>query len=50
MARIGSDSQRIAAGTIEKVASVDFGAPLHSLVVAGDIHDCEMEHLRLFML
>ena len=48
MARIGSKTQQVVAGTMEELMKIDFGEPLHSLIVAGDIHECEAEHTRLF--
>ncbi len=49
MARVGSTTQQVVAGPLRGLREIDFGAPLHSLVIAGDIHECEMEHVRLFM-
>ncbi|GET91160.1 diphthine synthase-like protein [Leishmania tarentolae] len=48
LARVGSASQQVVAGTMKDLLSVDFGSPLHSLVIAGDVHDCEQEHVDLF--
>ena len=48
MARIGSATQQVVAGTRKELEGIDFGEPLHSLIVAGDIHECEAEHVRLF--
>lgn len=50
LARVGSESQQVVAGTMKDLLSVDFGAPLHSLVIAGDVHDCEQEHVDLFRM
>ncbi|CCW65616.1 unnamed protein product [Phytomonas sp. EM1] len=50
LARIGSSSQQVVAGTMKELLEIDFGAPLHSLVIAGDIHDCESEHVNLFRI
>ena len=50
LARVGSDSQRIVAGTMAQLQSVDFGAPLHSLVIAGATHPIEDEILARFRL
>ena len=42
VARVGQDCQRIVSGTLEELAGVDFGAPLHSLVLAGGpLHEVE---------
>lgn len=48
VARIGSDSQRIVAGTMQQLLDVDFGPPLHSLVIAGETHPIELEYLEQF--
>lgn len=48
VARIGSGSQQIVAAPLEQLATIDFGAPLHSLVIPGDVHDCELPHVALF--
>lgn len=50
VARLGSDSQRIVAGPLAALADVDFGPPLHSLVIAGDTHPIEDEYLAQFMV
>jgi diphthine synthase len=42
VARVGQDAQRIVSGTLEQLAGVDFGGPLHSLVLAGGpLHEVE---------
>lgn len=50
LARVGQDSQRIIAGTLAELAVLDFGPPLHSLVLVGSsLHDLEramFEHFR----
>jgi hypothetical protein len=50
LARVGQDSQRIIAGSLAELAAVDFGPPLHSLVLVGSsLHDLEramFEHFR----
>ena len=48
LARIGSDNQEIKVATLEEMASVDLGGPLHSLVIAGHMHPLEMDMLKLF--
>jgi diphthine synthase len=49
VARIGREDQRIAFGTAEEVASVDFEGPLHSLVVcAPELHEMEVEFLEQY--
>eukprot|EP01061_Rhynchopus_euleeides_P014921 TRINITY_DN2565_c0_g2_i1.p1 TRINITY_DN2565_c0_g2~~TRINITY_DN2565_c0_g2_i1.p1 ORF type:complete len:305 (+),score=159.80 TRINITY_DN2565_c0_g2_i1:44-916(+) len=48
MARVGSTTQQVVAGTLRELADTDFGEPLHSMVVCGDIHESEEEHLSLY--
>eukprot|EP00744_Colponema_vietnamica_P017394 GILI01024436.1.p1 GENE.GILI01024436.1~~GILI01024436.1.p1 ORF type:complete len:278 (-),score=57.82 GILI01024436.1:60-893(-) len=48
LARVGSSTQQVVAGTMDELLKVDFGEPLHSLILAGDIHECEAEHTSLF--
>ncbi len=35
-------------GPISELLSVDFGAPLHSMVVLGNLHELELEYLAAF--
>lgn len=39
--RVGADTQQIVAGPLGDLLRVDFGGPLHTLVLAGDIHPME---------
>ena len=49
VARLGSDGEKIVAGTLEELSSVDMGAPLHSLVLCGtNMHEMEWEYIREF--
>ena len=48
LARIGSPTQCIVAGTLEELLMVDFGGPLHSLVLVGEMHFLEADMLREF--
>ena len=48
VARIGAPSQQIVAGTMQELLDVDFGEPLHSLVIAGNMHVIESEFLQQF--
>jgi len=49
MARLGQADRTIVAGTMGELLDVDFGAPLHSLVIcAEDTHDLELEMLKQF--
>lgn len=42
--------ERIVAGPLGRLRDVDFGPPLHSLVIVGDMHEMEEVMLRQFML
>lgn len=48
LARVGASDQHIAAGTLQQLSTVDFGAPLHSLVISGCMHPLELDMLRLY--
>lgn len=48
VARVGSESQKIVAGPMKSLLDVDFGDPLHSLIIAGDTHSIENEILELY--
>lgn len=45
LARVGAEDQIIAAGSMKQLADVDFGEPLHSFVIAGDLHPIEKDML-----
>ncbi|XLS46062.1 hypothetical protein HN51_002927 [Arachis hypogaea] len=47
-ARLGSDDQTIVAGTMRQLQMVDFGAPLHCLVITGNTHPLEEEMLEFY--
>ena len=43
IARIGQADQQIVSGTLRELLAIDFGAPLHSLVIAAPhLHDVEL--------
>ncbi len=48
IARAGSESPIVAAGTAERLKATDFGPPLHILIVPGDLHPVEREYLETF--
>ncbi len=48
LARVGSEDQTIVAGPMSSLADIDFGPPLHSLVIAGTLHVVEEEILDLY--
>lgn len=48
IARAGSESPVVAAGTGAKLKETEFGPPLHVLVVPADLHPMEREYLEIF--
>ncbi|CAH0383997.1 unnamed protein product [Bemisia tabaci] len=48
VARVGSECQQIQACPLSEMANIDLGPPLHSLVIAGDLHPLETEFLEQF--
>ncbi|KAJ3207607.1 diphthine synthase [Entophlyctis luteolus] len=48
LSRVGADDQIIIAGTLEELLDCDFGQPLHSLIIAGEMHFLEAEILKTF--
>jgi diphthine synthase len=48
IARAGSDDPRIRAGSADVLKSVNFGPPLHILVIPADLHDMERAYLEMF--
>lgn len=49
-ARLGSEDQMIVAGSMRQLLKVDFGAPLHCLVIVGKTHPVEEEMLDFYKL
>lgn len=48
-ARVGSSNQKLAAGTLEELSTLDMGEPLHSLVLLGKrTHELERDFIRRF--
>ena len=43
IARVGHSTQLIRGGTLLELSTSDFGAPLHSLVLAGELHPEELK-------
>lgn len=43
MARLGQPTQKIVFGTLGELKNVDFGSPLHSMALCGEIHPLEAE-------
>lgn len=51
LARVGADSQQIVVCSLKKMAEVDLGKPLHSLIIPGPIlHPLEQDYLNKFKL
>lgn len=50
VARIGNATQCIVAGNAAALRDVDFGGPLHSLVVVGETHELERDYLAQYMI
>lgn len=50
LARLGSEDQKIVSGTMKELQLVDFGAPLHCLVIVGKTHPVEEEMLDFYRL
>lgn len=49
LARVGQEDQFICFGTLKELREVDFGAPLHSLILCSpDLHELELEMLNYF--
>ena len=48
VARIGAADQMIVAGPMKRLLDVDFGGPLQSLVIAGEMHELELEILTKY--
>jgi len=49
VARIGSPTQKIVWCTLEDMAALDVGAPLHSVVIPGNLHPLEEDFLKEFL-
>jgi diphthine synthase len=50
LARLGQPTQQIVAGTLQELQHVDFGKPLHSLIVCGELHELELEILKEYLV
>jgi len=48
VARAGSEQPLIQSDVISKLKDVDFGPPLHTLVLPGELHFMEQEALTIF--
>jgi len=47
VARLGKD-HKIKSGTIAELENYDFGAPLHSFIIVGKLHEIEKEMLNIY--
>ncbi|XP_065341136.1 diphthine methyl ester synthase [Cloeon dipterum] len=50
LARVGSDSQKIMAGSLKMMSASDLGPPLHCLIVPGELHPLETEYLEQYLV
>jgi len=50
LARMGQATQCIKAGTLTELVREDFGDPLHSLIVCGELHELELEVLKRYLI
>jgi diphthine synthase len=50
LARLGQPDQTIIAGTLGELKEQDFGAPLHCLIICGEVHDMELEALKPYLV
>ena len=49
VARVGAKNQKIVSGTLQQLAEVDMGPPLHSLILLGSrVHDLERDYIKEF--
>eukprot|EP00742_Colponemidia_sp_Colp-10_P007393 GILJ01007959.1.p1 GENE.GILJ01007959.1~~GILJ01007959.1.p1 ORF type:complete len:294 (+),score=39.42 GILJ01007959.1:51-932(+) len=48
VARVGQETQLIVTGPMESLQTVDFGAPLHSFVISGELHIVEEEMVKFY--
>lgn len=50
LARLGNSTQKIVAGPMKDLLGVDFGSPLHCLIIPGNLHPMEEEMLAFFSI
>jgi diphthine synthase len=48
VARLGGERPKIISGTAEQLLKKDFGEPLHSLIVPGELHFVEEEAIKVW--
>ena len=49
-ARLGSEDQMVVAGAMRQLRLVDFGQPLHCLIIVGKTHPVEEEMLEFYKI
>lgn len=50
LVRLGSELQKIVAGSMKDLLTIDFGPPLHCLVIVGKTHPLEEEMLEFYAM
>lgn len=50
LARVGSSTQQIKAGSLNEMSKVNLGEPLHCLIIPGEMHDLELKMINLFKI
>lgn len=50
LARLGSSTEKIVAAPMKDLLTVDFGLPLHCLIITGSTHPMENEMLKYFTI
>lgn len=50
LVRLGSEMQKIVAGSMKDLLTIDFGLPLHCLVIVGKTHPLEEEMLEFYAM
>ncbi len=50
ISRLQADDQQIVAGTMQQLLEVDFGPPLHCLIIPGEVHVVETEMLEVYRI
>ena len=51
LARVGAEDEKIVVGTLEELCDVEFGGPLHCLILMGRrVDEVEVEFLKGFVL
>lgn len=48
LARVGGSDQVVASGSMRRLSEYEFGGPLHSLVIPGEMHFLEEQFVRSF--